>query len=116
MFKEMANLAGMLKSAGEMRRKMEAIGAELQSKRVHGAAADGRLEVTANGLGEVLNVRIAPDLLQPGECERLESSLPIAINEALRKAKELHLQLAQSATDGLSLPGMEDLLSKMMPK
>lgn len=116
MFKQMSDLASLFRSAGELRRKMDAIAVELRAKRVTGSAGAGMVEVDANGLGEVLAVRIDPTLIAGGDREMIESLLPGAINQALNKAKELHLEMAQSAGEGLSLPGMEEILSKMLPK
>ena len=116
MFKQMSDLASLLRSAGELRRKMDNIAVELRCKRVTGSAGAGMVEVDANGLGEVLAVRIDPTLMAGGDREMIEDLLPGAINQAASKAKELHLEMAQSASEGLSLPGMEEILSKMMPK
>jgi DNA-binding YbaB/EbfC family protein len=116
MFKEMSNLATLLKSAGELRRKMESIADQLRSKRVTGASGGGLVEVEANGLGEILGVKIDPTLVQRGEREMIEDLLPGAINQALSKSKELHVELARTAGEGLSLPGLEEILSKIIPK
>ena len=116
MFQEMSNLASLLRSAGEIRRKMESIAEELRGKRVTGTAGGGMVEVEANGLGEVLKVKIEPALVERGEREMIEDLLPAAVNQALAKSKELHVNLTKSATEGLSVPGLEEALSKFMPK
>ncbi len=116
MFQEMSNLASLLRSAGDLRRKMETIADELKTKRVTGSAGGGMVEVEANGLGEILSVKIEPGLVERGEREMIEDLLPAAINQALSKSKDLHLSLAKSATDGLSLPGLEEALSKIIPQ
>lgn len=114
MFKEMSNLAGLMRSAGELRRKMDSVTSELKAKRVLGTSGGGMVEVEANGLGEVVAVRLDPTLVQRGEREMLEDLLPAAINQALMKAKELHMEMAKSATEGLSLPDLNEALSKIM--
>ena len=70
----------------------------------------------ASELNEVLRVKIDPLLIERGEREMLESLLPGAINQAFAKAKELHVEMAKSATKDLPLPGLEDALSKLMGK
>jgi nucleoid-associated protein EbfC len=114
MFQEMSNLASLLRSAGEIRRKMEAMTEELRAKRVVGAAGGGMVEVEANGLGEVLKVRIEPALVARGDREMIEDLLPAAIKQAVDKAKELHVSMTKSATEGLSFPGLDEALSKFM--
>jgi DNA-binding YbaB/EbfC family protein len=113
MFKEISSLASLMRSAGEIRRKMESVAEELKAKRVTGSSGGGMIEVEANGLGEILGVKIEPALVERGEREMIEDLLPGAINQALAKAKELHLEMAKSVTDGLSVPGLEEILSKI---
>src|SRR5688500_14590645 len=115
MFQEMSKLASLLRSAGELRRKMESIADELRTRRVTGAAGGGMVEVEANGLGEIIKVKIEPALVERGEREMIEDLLPAAINQAVAKAKELHMSLTKSATEGLSFPGLDEALSKIMP-
>jgi nucleoid-associated protein EbfC len=114
MFQEMANFASLMRSAGELRRKMELITEELRSKRVTGSSGGGMVEVEANGLGEILKVKIEPALVEKGEREMIEDLLPAAVNQAVAKSRELHMEMTKSATDGLSLPGLEEALSKLM--
>ena len=116
MFKQMSDLASLLRNAGDLRRKMDAIADELRTKRVTGSAGAGMVEVDANGLGEVLAVRIDPTLMAGGDREMIENLVPGAVNQALNKAKELHMEMARSVSEGLSFPGMEEILSKMLPK
>ena len=117
LFQEMSNFASLLRSAGELRRKMEGITDELRTKRVIGSAGGGMVEVEANGLGEILKVKIEPALVERGEREMIEDLLPAAINQAVAKSKELHMNLAKSATEGFStIPGLEEALAKLLPR
>jgi nucleoid-associated protein EbfC len=106
----LANLPGLLKQAQEMGGKLQQLNAELKGKKVTGAAGGGLIEVDANGLGEVLAVRIDPSLVEKQDREMLEDLLPAAINAAQQKAKELHSQSMQSLAGGFSLPGLSDAL------
>ncbi len=110
MFKELGNLASMMRQAQQIGGKMEEITAQLKSRRVSGTAGGGMVEVEANGLGEVLKIRIEPTLT---DREMIEDMLPSAINQASTKAKELHMELMQSLTGGMDLPGLNDIISQM---
>jgi len=103
-------MASMIRQARQMGGKMEEISAQLRVRRVSGAAGGGMVEVEANGLGEVLKVRIEPTLT---DREMIEDMLPAAINQAAAKAKNLHLEMMQSLTGGLDLPGLNDMLSQL---
>ncbi len=113
----LANLGSMLKQAQEMGAKMQSLQAELKEKRVSGVAGGGLVTVEANGVGEVLSVKLDPTLLtaQDGKVdqEMLEDLLPMAFNDAAQKAKALHAELMQDVTGGMNLPGMDEAISKL---
>lgn len=110
MFKGLGNMASMIRQAQQMGGKMEEIAAQLKSRRVSGSAGGGMVEVEANGLGEVLKVRIEPTLT---DREMIEDMLPAAINQASAKAKQLHVEMMQSLTGGIDLPGLNDMISQL---
>jgi DNA-binding YbaB/EbfC family protein len=107
---QLANLPGLVKQAQEMGGKLQQLNAELKAKKVTGAAGGGLVEVDANGLGEVLAVRIDPSLIEKQDRELLEDLLPAAFNAAQEKAKQLHAESMQSLAGGLNLPGLGDAL------
>lgn len=109
----LANLGGLMKQAQEMSGKMQQMTEELKTKRVVGSAGAGLVEVEANGVGEILNVRIDPALFERQDRELLEDLLPGAINDAQRKAKELAASRMQELTGGMNLPGLGDLLGQL---
>lgn len=110
MFKGLGNMASMIRQAQQMGGKMEEISAQLKSRRVQGAAGGGMVEVEANGLGEVLRVRIEPTLT---DREMIEDLLPAAVNQASAKAKQLHVEMMQSLAGGIDLPGLSDMISQL---
>lgn len=110
MFKGLSNLASVVKQAQQMGGKMQQMSAELKEKRVSGSAGGGMVEVEANGAGEILRVNIDPSLQ---DREMLEDLLPAAINQANEKAKQLHMEMMQSMTDGFDMPGLNDMISQM---
>jgi len=108
----LANLGSLMKTAQDMRSKMQSLGEELKTKRVSGAAGGGLVEVEVNGLKEVLSVRIDPSLIEKQDREMIEDLLPAAFNAAAKKAEELHAQAMASLTGGLEIPGLGDALSQ----
>jgi nucleoid-associated protein EbfC len=107
MFKELGDLAQVIKQAGQMGSKMKEVTAELKGKRITASSGGGLIQVEANGLGEILSLKIDPTL--QGDLEMIEDLVPAAMNQIALKAKELNLEMVQSLTGGLSLPGMESL-------
>ena len=115
MFKGLGNLGNIMKQAQEMGGKMQQLSEELKTKRVVGSAGAGMVEVEANGLGEILAVRIDPTLVEKQDRELLEDLLPAAINAAREKAQALHAEQMQTLTGGLNLPGMSEMLGGLSP-
>ncbi len=109
----LANLGNIMKQAQEMGGKMQQLTEELKAKRVVGNAGGGLVEVEANGVGEVLAVRIDPTLMEKQDRELLEDLLPAAFNAAQQKAKQLHAEQMQELTGGLNLPGLNEALGQM---
>ena len=103
----------MMKQARQMGSKMKDLGDHLRSQTVTGNAGGGMVSVDANGLGEVLRVRIEPSLVERGEREMIEDLLPAALNQALTRAKQLHVDAIQGVTGEMNLPGLREALEKV---
>jgi nucleoid-associated protein EbfC len=113
MFKGLANLANLMRQAQQVRGKMQALNEKLKSERATASTGGGMVEVEVNGLGEVLRVKIDPALVQQGEREMIEDLLPAAVNQAVAKAKQLHVAAMKSLTDEMELPGLSDALAQL---
>ena len=62
--------------------------------------------VTADGRGEIVAVRIDPEVAQSGDLEMLQDLIVAATNEAMRRARELLSTEMGRMTGGLNLPGL----------
>jgi DNA-binding YbaB/EbfC family protein len=102
-----------MKQAQQMGTKMEAINARLQSERASGSAGGEMVVVEINGLSQVLRVKIDPLLMQSGDVEMIEDLTAAAVNQALAKAKQLHMDAMKSLTEGMDVPGLDDALARM---
>ncbi len=100
----MKNLGNLMKQAQRMQAEAERIQAEAATKRVEGTAGGGMVTVVCNGRGEVVEVKIDPEVAGPEELEMLQDLVVAAANEALRKARELLNQEMGRLTGGLGLP------------
>jgi len=112
-FKGLSNIASLMRQAQQMGGKMQEISERLRAERATGAAGGGMVEVEVNGLGEVLSVKIEPSLFESGDREMIEDLLPAAINQAVAKSKQLHVDAMKSLTDGMDMPGLEEALSQI---
>ena len=100
----MKNLAGLMKQASQMQKKMEEMQASLEGLEVEGTAGAGMVQVTLSGKGELRGLRIDPKLLDPNEAEMLQDLIVAAHAEARRKMEAAAAEEMQKVTGGLNLP------------
>lgn len=115
MFKGLGAMASLLSQAKTIGPKMQAAMEELQTKQVVGEAGGGLVKVTANGVGQVVEVEIDQLLVEKNEWEMVKDLLPVAINDAISKSKALHMQMMQEVTGDLPIPEqMEGMLKNIL--
>lgn len=94
-----------MKQAQKMQAQMAKIQEDLAGEQVEGSAGGGMVTVTANGQGDVVAVRIEPEVAGD-DVEMLEDLVLAAVNDALRKSKELANSRMSQLTGGLGMPGL----------
>jgi hypothetical protein len=102
----MKNLGDIMKQAQRMKAEMDRIQAEVAARTVEGSAGGGMVTALANGKGELLSVRIDPEAVKGEDIEMLQDLVAAAVNDALRKARELLTQEVSRLAGGLNLPGL----------
>jgi DNA-binding YbaB/EbfC family protein len=100
----MKNIAGLMKQASQMQKKMEEMQANLESLSIEGVSGAGMVALTINGKGELKSVRIDPKLADPGEMEMLQDLIVAAYADARRKMEAVAAEEMQKVTGGLNLP------------
>jgi DNA-binding YbaB/EbfC family protein len=73
---------------------------------VEATAGGGMVTVTANGLQEIIAVKIDKEVVNPEDSQMLEDLILAACNEALRKSKEMMQAEMGKLTGGLKIPGL----------
>ena len=105
MFGMPGNIGDMMKIMGQLPKLKEHITQAKERARgrtVSGEAGAGLVQVTANGVGEVLAVKIDPEALK--DPESLSPLIAAAVNVALEKSKEIIVGEARAAMGGIDLP------------
>jgi hypothetical protein len=113
LFRGLANLASMIKQAQQMGSKLQGLNEDLKKKRVSGSAGAGLVEVDANGLGEVLRVRLDPKLFENPDREMIEDLIPAAANQAIAKSRQLHADAVKSLAEDIDLPALNEALGTL---
>ena len=99
------NMEKIMKQAQKMQAQMAKIQEDLAGEQVEGSAGGGMVTVTANGQGDVVAVKIEPEVAGD-DVEMLEDLVLAAVNDALRKSKELANGRMSQLTGGLGMPGL----------
>lgn len=100
------DMSSIMQQAQQMHQKMKKIQEDLAKKTITGSAGGGMILVQVNGQGEILSVTIDPSIISKDEVVMLQDLVTAAVNDALRKAKDLSKQELGSLTGGLNLPGL----------
>ncbi len=103
------NMQKMMKQVQKMQAELARVQEELGTKTVEGTAGGGVVTVIANGHQDIQEIKIDPDVIDPDDVEMLEDLILAAVNDALRKARELSAEEMQRVTGGLNIPGMPGL-------
>jgi DNA-binding YbaB/EbfC family protein len=85
----MKNFGSLLKEAQKLQEKLEALKEEVGKKKVEASAGGGMVVVEANGSQEIVAIKIDREVITPDDPQMLEDLVLAAVNEALRKAREL---------------------------
>ncbi len=105
-FGKMGNMGNMLKQAQKMQAQMQKVQEELLQQRIEGNAGGGMVVATVNGQGELVALKISPDVANPDDVEMLEDLVLAAVSDGARKARELMQQKMGQLTGGLSGLGL----------
>ena len=101
------NMNQILKQAQKMQADMEAKKEMLAQQTVEAIVGGGVVTVVANGANQIVDIKIAPDVVDPDDIEMLQDLVLSAVNEALRKADEMvQTEMAKvTGALGAGMPG-----------
>jgi nucleoid-associated protein EbfC len=99
----------MLQQVQQMQEQMAKAQEELAHETVEASVGGGMVVVKASGSGEITEVRISPEVIDPDDPEGLADLVLAGVNQAIRNAQELQqakLGGAIGGLKGLGLPGL----------
>ncbi len=103
------DLNALMQQAKEMQAKIAKIQDDLASKTITGSAGGGMVNVTATGKGDIVKISIEDELVSIDEKQMLQDLLAAAVNDAIRKSRELGKQEMAGLTGGMQIPGLNNL-------
>ena len=102
----MFNFKELMQQAQGLQAKITALQEELAEKTVIGSAGGDMVKVEASGTQEIISLQIEEQVISSGDAELLEDLIVAAVNDALKKSKELAAQEMSKLTGGLRIPGL----------
>jgi nucleoid-associated protein EbfC len=100
------NIAKMMSAAANAQKKMAQIQEDLGKREITASSGGGKVSVVANGAGDILSVRISPDVVSAEDVELLEDLVLSAVRQATSDAKKLAADEMGKLTAGLGIPGL----------
>jgi len=98
--------SSMMKQVQQLQAQVLQAQQELAEETVSVTAGGGAVTVVMSGKQEVLSVTIDPAAVDPEDVEMLQDLVVAAMNEAVRKSRELAEQKLAPLTGGLGIPGL----------
>ncbi len=100
------NMNHVIRQAQKMREDAEALQADLDEREYDVSAGGGMVTVKIKGTKEILDITIAPDVIDPEDPETLQDILVAALNEAIRKVEDTNSAEMEKITGSLNIPGI----------
>jgi|JI10StandDraft_1071094.scaffolds.fasta_scaffold10320_9 DNA-binding YbaB/EbfC family protein len=103
------NIAEMMKQAKVMQERMETLQGELAVTEVEGASGGGLVRVLMTCKGDVRQLKISPEIVNPSDVETLEDLVMAAINMARANADKKMADETARMMEGMGLPSNFEL-------
>ena|SRR3990167_7350696 len=98
----------IMKQAQELQKKLAKQQEALASKEFEATSGGGMVTAKVNGKGELLSVKLDPEVVTKDDVEMLEDLVVAAVNEALKRVHEATQDemAGMMGNLGLKIPGM----------
>ena len=104
----MMNLGGLnpQKMLQKMQEDIERVQKELEGERLETKAAGGKMTVVTSGMGEMLEIKIAPEAVDPNDIETLQDLIVTGVRAAMTKATDHREQRMNQVVSIPKIPGL----------
>ena len=100
------NMQQLMAQAQRMQAEMAKKQEQLAQQTVEASSGGGMVTAVVNGAHQLVDLKIAPEVVDPDDVEMLEDLVKAAVGEALAKSDAMVAQGMSSVTGGLNIPGM----------
>ncbi len=102
----MTDFGDLMRQAQEVRARLQKLQEELGERTVDGSAGGGMVVATVNGRQEVVAVRIEKEVVSPEDVGMLQDLVRAAVNDALKRSREMATAEMAKLTGGILPPGL----------
>jgi len=95
----------LMKQAKRLQEEMERAQAEIADMRIEATAGGGMVTATVSGQGDLVNLKIEREVVDPDDVEMLIDLVVAAVQEAQGNAKGAAQEKLGPLAQGLNLPG-----------
>ncbi|HXG09350.1 MAG TPA: YbaB/EbfC family nucleoid-associated protein [Gemmataceae bacterium] len=104
MFKELGQLAGLMRQLPKLKEEMERFQQRLGQLTAEGDAGGGMVKVRVNGRMEVLACTLSDEAIRLNDREMLEDLIRAAANQALERVRQLVAEESAKVAANLGVP------------
>lgn len=106
----LGNLQQLFQLGQQMQSRLSDLNDRLEKETLSATSGGGMVEVSADGRGNVLRVKLDPAVVDPSDIEMLEDLILAAVSEVQRRARETMEKEMKNAAGGLPLSSLAGLL------
>lgn len=110
MVDHLGNLQQLFQLGQQMQSRLSDLNDRLEKETLSATSGGGMVEVSADGRGNVLRVKLDPAVVDPSDIEMLEDLILAAVSEVQRRARETMEKEMKNAAGGLPLSSLAGLL------
>ncbi len=98
---------GIQGMATRMMQEAQQMEQRLATERVEATSGGGAVKVIVNGKGNLMDLTISPEVVDPADVEMLQALIITAVRDAISKANDMEKERLKSVIPpGFNIPGM----------
>ncbi|HUH12668.1 MAG TPA: YbaB/EbfC family nucleoid-associated protein [Longimicrobiales bacterium] len=100
----MTNFQQLMQMGQQMQARLSQLQTELGNKTITCSAGGGMVKATADGRGQIREIKIDPSVVDGSDVEMLEDLVLAAVSEAQQRAQLLYDEEMKKVAGGMPLP------------
>jgi len=96
----------LMRQMEKFQQELKSAQEELSQLRFDASAGGGVVTAVASGQGELVELHISPEAVDPEDVEMLQDLVLAAVREALEKSRKAQEEKMGALTGGMGLPGL----------